>query len=366
MDLLFTAISAVAVFFSAAIFITIIAFAVRYRVGSRVDRSHPPLHNIPVELAWTIIPLGIAMGIFAWATSLYFHNVRVPPGAMEIHVVGKQWMWKLQHPSGRWENNTLHVPAGRAVKLTMTSEDVIHSFYVPAFRLKQDVIPGQFTQMWFTPTTPGEYHLFCAEFCGTLHSSMVGTVYVMDPKDYETWLSEGNVRQSAAMEGSRLFRRHGCSGCHGANSSVRAPLLEGIFGKPVPVQIAPAGVPAKQLASVLANVQAQTLIADTRYIHDSIVLPEKEIAAGYKPIMPSFKNRLTEEEVFNLVAYIRTLGEARQTGTGRQDYTNRVSPGSRQDNTGNLTAEDYRARTGFVPDNVGGGNTPGTNERTTR
>jgi cytochrome c oxidase subunit 2 len=245
-------------------------------------------------------------------------------------------MWKLQHPSGRWEMNELHVPVGKPVVLTMTSEDVIHSFYVPAFRIKQDVIPGRFTQMWFTPTKPGAYHHFCAEFCGTMHSGMVGTVYVLDQGDYEKWLTEGNVRETAASRGAALFRKHGCSGCHGAGASVRAPALEGIYGRSVPVQVRKAGVPLDQ-------TPATTMIADTRYIHDAIVLPEQEVAAGYKPIMPSFKNQLTEEEILNLVAYIRSLSDRREPAVGRRDVSGQRGP------------EDYRARTGFVPQNMPSG-----------
>ena len=342
-DLLSLAVTGVAAFFSLGIFIAIIFYSVYYRRGSKVDRSNPPQYNHLVELAWTGIPLFIALGIFVWATSLYFKNVRVPRNAMEIHVVGKQWMWKMQHPSGRWENNELHVPAGRPVVLTMTSEDVVHSFYVPAFRLKQDVIPGQFTQMWFEATKPGTYHLFCAEFCGTLHSTMAGSVTVMDPADYERWLTEGNVRENVAAAGERLFRRHGCSGCHGTGASVRAPSLEGIYGRPVPVQVRKEGVPLEQ-------TQATTTIADTRYIHDSIVLPEQEIAAGYSPIMPSYKNRLTEEEILRIVAYIRALGNVREPGRGLQ-----TPGGARQDNTNTLGREDYDARTGFVPQTMPSG-----------
>lgn len=323
----------VAVFFSVGIAVAIILFAVKYRRGARVDRSNAPLHSVPVEIAWTVIPLIIALSIFGWASTLYFRHMQVPPGAMEVYVVGKQWMWKLQHPEGRWEMNELHVPVGKPVVLTMTSEDVIHSFYVPAFRLKQDVIPGQFTQLWFTPTKPGTYHLFCAEFCGAFHSTMVGTVTVMEPDEYAKWLTTGNVQQTFAEVGAQLFRQYGCSGCHAGNSSVKAPPLEGIFDKSVPVQIPRPGTPLEQ-------IPATTVVADTKYIHDSIVQPEKLIAAGYRNIMPSFRNRLTEEQIFALVHYIRSMAE--QAPPAR---------GSRGDVTG-LTPEDYKARIGFVPDNI--------------
>lgn len=332
-DLLFLGITGVAVFFTIAIFVAITFMAIKYRRGAKVDRSRPPSYNHLIEFVWTVIPLGIAMGLFVWAAALYFQQSRVPAGAMEIHVVGKQWMWKMQQPNGRWENNELHVPVGRPIVLTMTSEDVIHSFYVPAFRLKQDVVPGQFTKMWFQPTTPGTYHLWCAEFCGTLHSQMIGSVTVMEPGDYERWLAEGTTSESAAALGERLFRRHGCSGCHNPSSSVHAPLLEGKFGRQIPVQTPKAGVPLDQ-------VQAETITMDERYIHDAIVLPEKEVAAGYKPIMPSYKNRLTEQEILQIVHYIKTLGQPANRGSNQRERTN------------SLTREDYEARTGFVPANL--------------
>jgi cytochrome c oxidase subunit II len=335
-DALFWVVTLNAIFFTVLIFLGILYLTVRYRRGAVVDRSRAPQHNLAIELTWTLIPLGIALGIFAWATSLYFHQVSVPRGAMEIHVVGKQWMWKLQHPTGRWENNTLHVPLGRPIMLNMISEDVIHSFYIPAFRVKQDVFPGQFTRLWFTPTRVGEYHLFCAEFCGTLHATMIGTVYVMEPADYARWLAEGDVETSAAAQGAQLFRAHGCSGCHAANSSVRAPRLEGKWGQMVPVQARTPGV-------ALEQTQATLRLFDTRYVHDSIILPEQEIAAGYRPIMPSFRNRITEEEILKIVAYIRSLGAERDLGPDGPD------------GGAGLTAEDYRARTGFVPENIPSG-----------
>ena len=223
-DLLYTALNIMTLVFTVGIWIAIIYFAVQYRRGHKVDRSNPPLEHLGIELTWTIIPLIISLGLFVWATSLYFRNIRPPEGAMQVYVVGKQWMWKLQHPQGRWEMNELHVPSGRPVRLIMTSEDTIHSFYVPAFRMKMDVYPGKYSSMWFTPTKPGRYHLFCAEYCGTSHSGMVGSVVVMEPSDYERWLRSGNTTRTMAAAGEQLFRQYGCSGCHGEGSSVRAPL----------------------------------------------------------------------------------------------------------------------------------------------
>lgn len=353
-DPLFWAITLISVVFSVGIFAALIILVMMYRQGKRADRSNAPTHSNLIEVIWTGIPLVLVMGVFVWTAVVYFKIVNPPADSLDIHVVGKQWMWKLQHPSGRWENNELHVPVGRDIKLTLTSEDVIHAFYVPAFRVKQDAIPGQFTSMWFKATKPGQYHLFCAEFCGMDHSRMIGTVYVMEPAQYEEWLQSGRGNQSAVAEGFALYRRNGCGGCHAAGSMVRAPALEGIFGRPVPVQIPPPGTAPDRIASVLKDVPATTVIADARYLHDSILLPDKEVAAGFKPVMPSFKNRLTEVEVLKLVAYIRSLGGAAPPEAARPGYTN------------GLSRDDYQARQGFVPDNVkkmlgpGGGAAGGT------
>jgi cytochrome c oxidase subunit 2 len=341
-DQIIMAVTVTAVFFSVGIAIALVYFAVKYRRGHKVDRSNPPLYNLPIEIAWTGIPLILAMGLYVWSTAGYLDNKRVPAGAMDIYVVGKQWMWKMQHPEGRWENNELHVPVGRPIKLTMTATDVIHSFFVPAFRLHQDVIPGSYTQLWFTPTRVGIYHLFCAQFCGTDHSRMTGMVTVMTPGDYQQWLSSGNQQQTLAAAGAQLFIQHGCNGCHGGNGSVRAPRLDGVYGKPVAVQIPPSGLTGPALFAALPKIPATTLVADERYIHDSIVLPDKEVAAGYLPIMPTFKDRLSEEEIFRITAYIRSLATP-EAGAVR---TPEMPP------TRTLSAEEYKSRTGFVPANM--------------
>jgi len=355
-DALFWFLTFITVLFTALVCIAIVYFVVRYRRGAKADRSNPPLEHMTLELAWTGIPLLICLFIFGWSTVLYFKNRLVPRDALEVYVVGKQWMWKLQHPEGRWEMNKLTVPMGRPVKLTMTSEDVIHSFFIPEFRVKMDVYPGRFTELWFKPTKAGTYHLFCAEFCGTLHSGMVGEVVVLPPAEYEAWLQTGNVNKTMASRGEQLFRQHGCSGCHGQNSRVRAPYLEGIYGAQRPVQIPKAGVP-------LENVPARTITADIRYIHDSIVLPNEEIAAGFKPIMPSYKGRLSEEEIVQIVEYIRTLKTSNGTDNGLshggiQGYPNNASGGTNRTNTnrtGDVGTSDIRARTGI--------NTPPANLR---
>jgi cytochrome c oxidase subunit 2 len=334
-DALFWVITLNAVFFTVAIFAAIGFLSWRYRRGSKVDRSNPPQYNHIVEIVWTVGPLLIALGIFAWSAIVYMEARHYPKNAMEIWVTGKQWMWKIQHPEGRWENNELHVPLGKPIQLTMTSEDVIHSFFVPEFRLKQDVIPGQYTRLSFTPTKIGTFQLLCAEFCGSYHSTMVGTVTVMDPAEYEKWLNTGLEGGSMAAAGQKLFIAHGCNGCHGPASSVKAPMLDGIYNKLIPVQIP---VPGK----ALADTPATTLVADQRYIHDAIVLPEKEVAAGYQPIMPTFRNRLTEYEIAQLVAYIRSLGN----NPGVPGNT----PGGKSRQP--LSSDEYKARIGFVPGNL--------------
>lgn len=301
-DAVFHLLNAITVFFSLLIFACIIYLAIKYRRGAKVDRSNPPHENLVVELGWTIIPALICLVIFGAATWVYLEAARMPAGAMEIYVTGKQWMWKIQHPQGRWENNELHVPVGRPVKLTMTSEDVLHSFFIPAFRVKQDVLPGRYTTLWFEATQVGEHRLYCTEYCGTKHSGMVGRVIVQTPADYEKWLREGRPAQSTAAQGEALFRQLGCGGCHGPGASVRAPLLDGIYNNPVPIEVPGGGT--------------RVITADDRYIHDAILNPELEIRAGFKPIMPTFKGRVTEEQVLLLRDYIRSLASNKRGSTG--------------------------------------------------
>jgi cytochrome c oxidase subunit II len=344
-DLLLTVINLITVVATAGIFLAIIFFAVKYRRGARVNRVNPPQYNALVEVVWTGLPLLILMGIFFWSTFLYLHMRRIPTNAMNVYVVGKQWMWKLQQPQGRWEMNELHVPVNRNIHLNLTSEDVIHSFYVPAFRVKQDANPGQYTHLWFKANRVGKFPLFCAEYCGTNHSTMTGWVYVMEQADYDRWAATGGTNQETiAAAGQRLFHQHQCSGCHGPASSVKAPMLEGIYGRNIPVQIPPRGLAGNALTAALPEIRATTLQADDRYIHDSIVLPEQEIAAGYSNIMPSFKNRISEEEILQIVAYIRSLGNVRQSGANQDTARKARLAGP----------EEYEARLGFVPPNVKG------------
>jgi cytochrome c oxidase subunit 2 len=281
---------AVAVFFSLAIFCSIFYFAIRYRRRSENELPRAVHGGMALEILWSVIPFGLTMVMFTWGASIYFNESRPPNNALDIYVVGKQWMWKLEHLGGQREINELHIPVGRAVRLTMTSEDAIHSFFVPAFRTKQDAVPGRYTTTWFTPTKVGKYHLFCAEYCGTNHSRMGGWVYVMAPRDYEAWLSGGTSGGSLAENGQKLFDELACGNCHKPDGSGRCPSLTGLFGKTV------------QLAG------GSTVHADEGYIRESILQPQAKIVAGYGPIMPTFQGLVTEEGVMQLIEYIKSLG----------------------------------------------------------
>jgi cytochrome c oxidase subunit 2 len=264
----------------------IVAFAVRFRASRQTDRAHAPTHAGGLEAAWTITPLVIFLALFAWAARDYVALIRTPVDALPVYVVAKQWMWKLEHRNGRREIDELPVPLGQPVRLVMTSQDAIHSFYVPAFRLKQDVVPGRYTTMTFTATRLGEHRLFCAEYCGARHSAMLGRIVVMTPADFARWLAAGPHEPGLAQRGFALYRRHGCSGCHGAGSTVHAPSLDGLFGRTVHLQ------------------DGRSLVADETYVRDSILLPRKDVVAGYAPVMPSFAGQLGEDDIAALIAYI--------------------------------------------------------------
>jgi cytochrome c oxidase subunit II len=293
-DTLFFSLLALTGTVALAIALLIVVFVIRYRRGSDADRSNPPTTARKIELAWTITPLLIFIGIFIWGAILYDNLYRAPGNAMPVFVVGKQWMWKLQHANGRREIDELHVPLGQPVRLVMSTEDVIHSFYVPAFRIKQDVVPGRYTTIWFTPTALGEFRLHCAEYCGTDHAGMGGRVIVMRPAEFQRWLTGTSGVPSMAARGFDLFRSRGCSGCHDARSTVHAPSLQGLFGRQVHLQ------------------DGRTLIADENYIRDSILQPRKDIVAGFAPIMPTFQGQLNEEELLALIAYVKSIGKEQQ------------------------------------------------------
>lgn len=294
-DLLFDVMLALSGVVAIGVFVVMAWFCVKYRRGSDADRSGRPPRSLVVELSWMLIPFGLFLGIFVWSVHLFAHMHTPPRDAAPVYVVAKQWMWKVQHPGGQREIDALHVPLGRPVRLVMTSQDVIHSFYVPAFRVKQDLVPGRYTDLWFTATRAGRYPLLCAEYCGTDHARMRGTVTVMRPAAYARWLA-AHAGEGMAARGARLFRRFGCSGCHGDSASVHAPDLAGLYGRPVPL------------------ADGRIVTADDRYIHDSIMQPDKQVAAGYRPIMPSFEGQVGEDDVLALIAYIKSQADTHPGG----------------------------------------------------
>jgi cytochrome c oxidase subunit 2 len=282
---------AVTAFFSLLIATLIVVFVIKYRRRSDVEVGAAIHGSLALELLWTFIPLGVVMVMFVWGAKVFFDLYRVPPGAMEIFVVGKQWMWKIQHADGQREINELHVPVGRPVKLIMGSEDVIHSFFIPEFRVKADVIPGRYNVLWFEATKPGTYHLFCAEYCGTKHSGMVGNVIAMTPADFQEWLSGGAASDSPVTAGEKLFGSLVCNNCHLQNQQGRGPVLTNLFGAKVELQ------------------NGQTVLADEAYIRESIVNPQAKVVAGFQPIMPTFQGLVTEEQLLQLIAYVRSLSQ---------------------------------------------------------
>lgn len=272
------------------IFTCILVFAARFRErpGHVAEQNEG---STPLEITWSVIPLFVFITIFVWGAVIYFQERTPPQGAAEVYTVAKQWMWKFEHTEGQREINELHVPVGRDVKMIMTSQDVIHSFYVPAFRIKQDVVPGRYTTAWFHATKPGTYHLFCAEYCGTMHSGMVGDVVVMEPAQYQAWLSGGSASGSLAATGQGIFQSLGCSTCHRFDTQGRGPNLTGVYGKPVLLE------------------DGRTITADENYVRESILVPGAKVVSGFKPIMPTFQGLVTEEQLSALVAYIKSLSQ---------------------------------------------------------
>ncbi|MEA2625347.1 MAG: cytochrome c oxidase subunit [Candidatus Binatota bacterium] len=311
-DNLYFFLVALSAFFSILIAGLLIYFAVKFRRRPEhaiadehgvVRGGQDPEHGahgpaLALEIAWTVIPLVIVLGIFFWSNRLFFLISRPPADAMEVFVVGKQWMWKVQHPEGQREINQLHVPVGRPVRLTMSSEDVIHSFFMPAFRVKMDVLPGRYTTAWFQATRPGTYPLYCAEYCGTLHSGMIGQIVVMHPDAYQAWLEGApSGGQTLASAGEGLFKSFGCAACH-LTDSPRGPRLAGAYGKPVSLE------------------GGASAVADEGYLRESILNPQAKIVAGYPPIMPTFQGQVTEEQLIQLIAYVKSLG-AEEGGAAR-------------------------------------------------
>src|SRR5258706_10319935 len=289
-DALYFYLSGVTVFFTLLISGVLIFFVIKYGRRTPYEIPRPIAGSHKLESLWTVIPFMIAMTMFGWGASVYFEQSKPPQNAIEVYVVGKQWMWKIQHSTGQREINELHVPVGRKIKLIMTSEDTIHDFFIPAFRIKADVLPGKYTTEWFEATKPGTYHLFCAEYCGVNHSGMIGSVIVMQPTDFDNWLSGNASQQSRAVAGQQLFQSLGCVSCHGANGEGgRGPALVGLFGSKI----------------TLAN--NQTLTADESYIRESIENPSAKVVMGFNPIMPTFQGQVTPEQLIQIMSYIKSL-----------------------------------------------------------
>jgi cytochrome c oxidase subunit 2 len=293
-DNVYFALLGITAFFSTLIFLCILYFAIKYRRRSDDERPAEIHGSLKLEIVWTAIPLLIVIGLFTAGVRIYYAGARPPANSMPVYVVGKQWMWKVQHPEGKSEIDELHVPLGVPVRLLMTSEDVIHDFSIPAFRIKRDVLPGRYTTEWFQATKTGEFHLFCAQYCGTNHSAMVGRVVVMDPADFQKWLAEGPPAPSMAESGARIFAKLDCATCH--SDSGKAPLLAGRFGAEIPL----AG--------------GGSVRADEAYLRESILAPRTRMVAGYPATMPAYQGQLTESQVLELIAYLKTLPNRKGDG----------------------------------------------------
>ncbi|MEO8359531.1 MAG: cytochrome c oxidase subunit II [Vicinamibacteria bacterium] len=310
-DSLYALLVAITAFFTILVVGVYIYLGFKYARKSEAERPiqvHPPAW---LEIAWSVVPLLICVVLFVWGVTLYFKIYTPPKDAITIHVVGKRWMWKIQHMSGAREINELHVPLGVPVRLLITSEDVIHAFSVPAFRIKRDAIPGTMTTTWFNATKTGEFHLFCAEYCGTNHSGMIGKVVVMEKDAYQRWLSGPNAGQPPAVEGARLFEELNCVSCHRNGPTQRGPALGGLYGKTVELK------------------GGGTAVADDSYIRESIVNPTAKIVNGFEPLMPVYLGQLSEEQVNALLAYVRdTLGKEAASKTVAPPATVTDAPGS--------------------------------------
>jgi cytochrome c oxidase subunit 2 len=271
------------------IFLAVAVLAIRYR-RSAGNQPHPIEGSPLLEIGWSVIPFGVMLTFFIWGAVIYFKERTPPINSTEVYVVAKQWMWKIEHMEGQREINELHVSTGQNVKLIMTSQDVIHSFFIPAFRLKQDVLPGRYTTLWFRATEPGTYHLFCAEYCGTSHSGMIGNIVVMEPQDYAQWMA-GGPSVPLPEAGKQLFSTLGCSTCHRFDIQGRGPNLQGAFGKPVLLE------------------DGRTVTVDDNYVRESILNPTAKIVNGFKPVMPTFQGLITDEQLNALVAYVKSLAQ---------------------------------------------------------
>ena len=288
-DALYFFIVAVSAFFAMVVAVSVVYFGVRYhrshdrQTGARIEGS------LPLELLWSVIPTMIAMVMFGWGASVFYHLRRPPDEAMQIYAVGKQWMWKFQHLEGQREINELHIPAGRPIKITISSEDVLHSLYFPAFRTKMDAIPGRYTELWFEATTPGTYHIFCTEYCGTNHSGMIGSVTVLEPAAYQTWLQGGGEGGTLAQRGARVFESQACGSCHLENGQGRGPSLKDIVGKTETLQ------------------DGSTVVVDDAYLRESILTSQAKIVKGFQPLMPTFQGLISEENLVALIEHVKSM-----------------------------------------------------------
>lgn len=320
LDPLFWVLVLLTVAFTGIVLVLLLYFAVKYRRGNKVDRSRPVNEHHLLEFAWSFIPLILGLGVFVWGAKL-FANVfgPAPPNSLEVFVIGKQWMWHLQHSNGIRENNELHIPVGRPIKLTMVSQDVIHDFFVPAFRIHMDVVPGRYTSTWFEPTKIGHYHIFCAQYCGTKHSQMTGWVTVMDPVDYAKWLANGGNNPGPAprtMEqiGQELYDQHACGQCHDPDGLQRGPSMDGLYGSTVRLK------------------GGKTAIAGDKYLRESIINPSEDVAEQYQQVMPSYKGQLTEEQLLDIIAFIKSKSgkaskaEPAVTGSAASTTTKKAKP----------------------------------------
>lgn len=313
-DALYLVLIGISLFFSIIIFVPIMVMVMRYRQGTKVDRTIAHHGNFKLEIAWTLIPFLMGVPVFWWGADLFFDAYHPISGAnvLTIDVVGKQWMWQMQHPTGQRENNELHVPIGRPIRLNMISQDVIHAFFVPAFRIKKDVVPGTYHEQWFEATKVGRYHLFCAEYCGTQHSGMIGTVTVMEPEEYDKWLEENKwgtnnllptrrKPETKVEAGERLFVEMDCVSCHGPKEDGKYVSLAGIFG------------------TERHTDDGRVVTADDDYLRKSIYQPDAFVVSGHEPSMPSFKGQLDEQQVLQLIAYIKSLGNGQASAAMKKE-----------------------------------------------
>ena len=287
-DALYFFLVAMTIFGTTFVAVLLLVFSIRYRreknpVATQIEGS------TLLEATWTIIPLAIFLVTFVWGALLYFRIYDPPANAMNIYIVGKQWMWKAEHPGGQHEINALHIPTGKPIQLTMISQDVFHSFSIPDFRIKREVIPGRYSTVWFEPTQVGTYHLFCTQYCGTQHSGMVGEITVMTPSDYKKWLEQSNSGQSLAQNGERLFASMGCNSCHNGTAAARGPSLAGVYG------------------SKLTLTDGRQISVDDAYLRNAILNPSEHVTAGFAPIMPTYQGQISEDGLIDLVEFIKNM-----------------------------------------------------------